>query len=124
MAGRKNFNGLVTATLLAQAGLDVVVLERDTVIGGAARTEQPFARVPGLRQSTGSYLLGLMPPELVQLLDLRLPVVRRDPHYFLPTLSDRYLLMGSDRAASRRQLSEFFSDADAAADDHAARRVG
>src|SRR3954452_2993024 len=90
-------NGLVAATLLARQGLSVVVLERDSVIGGAARTEQPFPRVPGLRQSTGSYLLGLMPPELEQLLDLRLPLVRRDPHYFLPTTTahehgGRYLL--------------------------------
>ena len=95
-------NGLVAATMLARQGLSVVVLERDTVIGGAARTEQPFPKVPGLRQSTGSYLLGLMPPELERLLDLRLPLVRRDPHYFLPTTSDRYLLMGSDRAATWR----------------------
>jgi phytoene dehydrogenase-like protein len=110
-------NGLVAATLLARAGLDVVVLERDEVVGGAARTETPFAKVPGLRQSTGAYLLGLMPPELELLLDLRLPVVRRDPHYFLPTLTDRYLLMGSDRAATRRQFVEFFSEADRDADD-------
>ncbi len=106
-------NGLVAATLLAQAGLDVVVLERADVIGGAARTEQPFAKVPGLRQSTGSYLLGLMPPELEARLDLRLPLVRRDPHYFLPTMTDRHLVMGSDRAATRRQFVEFFSQADA-----------
>src|SRR4051812_43037360 len=78
-------NGLVAATMLARAGMSVVVVERDHVVGGAARTEQPFAKVPGLRQSTGAYLLGLMPPELEQLLDLRLPLVRRDPHYFLPT---------------------------------------
>src|SRR3954466_3935037 len=98
-------NGLVAATLLARQGLSVVVLERDTVLGGAARTEQPFPKVPGLRQSTGSYLLGLMPPELEQLLDLRLPLVRRDPHYFLPTATPydpggRHLLMGPDRAAT------------------------
>ena len=110
-------NGLVAATLLAKAGLDVLVLERDEVIGGAARTERPFAKVPGLQQSTGSYLLGLMPPELEQLLDLRLPLVRRDPHYFLPTTADRYLLMGSDHAATRKQFAEFFTDADADADD-------
>jgi phytoene dehydrogenase-like protein len=110
-------NGLVAATLLARAGLDVVVVERDAVVGGAARTETPFAKVPGLRQSTGAYLLGLMPPELERLLDLRLPVVRRDPHYFLPTLSDRYLLMGSDRDATRQQFVDFFSEADRDADD-------
>src|SRR3954471_2267205 len=115
-------NGLVAATLLARQGLSVVVLERDTVVGGAARTEQPFPKVPGLRQSTGSYLLGLMPPELEQLLDLRLPLVRRDPHYFLPTTDSaanggRYLLMGSDRDATRRQFVEFFTEADRDADD-------
>jgi phytoene dehydrogenase-like protein len=110
-------NGLVAATLLARAGLSVVVLERDQMVGGAARTEQPFAKVPGLRQSTGAYLLGLMPPELERLLDLRLPLVRRDPHYFLPTTSDRYLLMGSDRDATRKQFVEFFSEADRDADD-------
>jgi phytoene dehydrogenase-like protein len=73
--------------------------------------------VPGLSQSTGAYLLGLMPPELEQLLDLRLPLVRRDPHYFLPTLDDRHLLMGSDREATRRQFEQFFSAADRDADD-------
>src|SRR3954462_12869745 len=110
-------NGLVPATLLARQGLSAVVFERDTVLGGAARTEQPFPKVPGLRQSTGSYLLGLMPPELEKLLDLRLPLVRRDPHYFLPTTGGRYLLMGSDRAATRRQFEQFFTAADRDADD-------
>lgn len=117
-------NALVAATLLARAGLDVVVLERDSVIGGAARTERPFAKVPGLQQSTGSYLLGLMPPELEQELDLRLPLVRRDPHYFLPTDSDRYLIMGSDHEATRHQFIEFFSEADADADDRLQAEVG
>jgi phytoene dehydrogenase-like protein len=110
-------NGLVAATLLARAGLSVIVLERDHIVGGAARTEQPFAKVPGLRQSTGAYLLGLMPPELERLLDLRLPLVRRDPHYFLPTTADRYLLMGSDRRATRQQFVDFFSVKDRDADD-------
>jgi phytoene dehydrogenase-like protein len=110
-------NGLVAANLLARTGLSVVVLERDSVLGGAARTEQPFAKVPGLRQSTGAYLLGLMPPELERLLGLDLPLIRRDPHYFLPTTGDRYLLMGRDRDATRRQFVEFFSEADRDADD-------
>jgi len=101
-------NGLVAATLLARAGLQVVVLESADEVGGAARTERPFAKVPELRQSTGAYLLGLMPPELMALLDLDLPVVRRDPHYFLPTTGgpgSPYLLLGADRAATHAQLS-------------------
>jgi phytoene dehydrogenase-like protein len=98
-------NGLVAATLLARAGLQVVVLERSEVVGGAARTEAPFARVPQLRQSTGAYLLGLMPPELIALLDVQIPLLRRDPHYFLPTLQGRSYLFGSDGAANLAQLS-------------------
>lgn len=113
-------NGLVSAVLLARAGLQVVVLEAADVIGGATRTERPFPRVPGLRHSTGSYLLGLMPPELLATLDVTIPVLRRDPHYFLPTpggVGSPYLLMGSDRAVTRAQLAGFFSPADVAADD-------
>src|SRR5262245_29080553 len=39
-------NGLVSAILLARAGLSVVVLEAGEVIGGATRTERPFPKVP------------------------------------------------------------------------------
>ncbi|HEY2175937.1 MAG TPA: NAD(P)/FAD-dependent oxidoreductase [Mycobacteriales bacterium] len=116
-------NGLVAATLLARAGLSVEVLERADVIGGACRTEHPFTRAPGLAASTGAYLLGLMPPELLTLLDLDLPLVRRDPHYFMPTLDGRSLLLGADRAASRRQFTDFFTEADARADDALAAEI-
>ena len=37
-------NGLVTALLLARAGLRTLVVEDKSVIGGAARTERPFAK--------------------------------------------------------------------------------
>ncbi|MGH3342066.1 MAG: phytoene desaturase family protein [Carbonactinosporaceae bacterium] len=109
-------NGLVAATLLARAGLDVVVFEAAGHVGGAARTEQPFAAAPGLSQSTGAYLLGLMPPELMRLLGVDIPVLRRDPHYFLPTTGAAYLLFGSDRAATRDQIRSFFSPRDWEAD--------
>ena len=109
-------NGLVCALLLARAGLAVTVVEAADVVGGAARTERPFAQVPELGQSTGSYLLGLMPPELLRTLDLTLPTLRRDPHYFLPTPDSRYLLFGSEHASTRRQMAEFFSPADVVAD--------
>jgi phytoene dehydrogenase-like protein len=110
-------NGLVAATLLARAGLAVEVLEQADVVGGACRTEYPFGKAPGLAASTGAYLLGLMPPELMRTLGLELPLVRRDPHYFLPTLDGRHLLLGGDRAAARAQFAEFFSEADARADE-------
>jgi len=105
-------NGLVAALMLARRGLDVLVLEEKDVVGGAARTERPFARVPGLATSTGAYLLGLMPPELLRTLGIELPLLRRDPHYFLPTTGKRYLLFGSNANAMREQFLSFFSEQD------------
>jgi phytoene dehydrogenase-like protein len=105
-------NGLVAALLLARAGLKVRVLEEKSTVGGACKTEKPFARAPGLATSTGAYLLGLMPPELIAKLGVDIPVVRRDPHYFLPTTGTRYLLFGSDRAAMKQQFLAFFSERD------------
>lgn len=105
-------NGLVAALVAARAGKRVLVLEASDVLGGAVRTERPFAKAPGLAHSTGAYLLGLMPPELERLLGLEIPTLRRDPHYFLPTTGQRYLLFGSDAAALERQFRTFFSERD------------
>ncbi|HXM54422.1 MAG TPA: NAD(P)/FAD-dependent oxidoreductase [Candidatus Dormibacteraeota bacterium] len=105
-------NGLVAAAILARAGRSVTVLERDHGVGGACRTERPFPHAPELAASTGAYLLGLMPPELIAALELDLPLIRRDPHYFLPTLDGRHLLLGGDESAARAQFVRHFSERD------------
>ena len=105
-------NGLVAATMLARAGLQTIVLEDKPIIGGATRTERPFRKAPNLAASTASYLLGVMPPELITRLGANIELIRRDPHYFLPTLDSRYLLFGSDKSAMREQFLTFFSEND------------
>lgn len=105
-------NGLVAALLLARAGLKVTAIEERAAVGGACKTERPFAKAPNLATSTGAYLLGLMPPELLHKLGIELPTIRRDPHYFLPTTDGRSLLFGSDREAMRRDFLRFFSERD------------
>ncbi|MGA0287038.1 MAG: phytoene desaturase family protein [Planctomycetota bacterium] len=110
-------NGLVAAIMFAQRGLRTLVVEACDVVGGAVRTERPFAKAPGLATSTGAYLLGVMPPELMEAVGVEIPLRRRDPHYFLPTTDGRSLLLGSDREATRAQLRRFFSEADLRAND-------
>lgn len=53
-----------------------------------------------------------MPPEIPRLLDLDLPTLRRDPHYFLPTRGAKHLLLGSDRSLAQAQFERFFSPQD------------
>ncbi len=117
-------NGLVAALLLARAGLTVTVVEEKSAIGGACKTERPFARAPSLAASTGAYLLGLMPPELLAKLGVDLPLVRRDPHYFLPTTDGRYLLFGSDRDSMKQGFSRFFSERDGRANEALEDEIG
>src|SRR5436309_3023788 len=117
-------NGLVAAVFLARQGLNVIVLEEKTSVGGAAKTEYPFAKAPRLGTSTGAYLLGVMQPELIAKLGAKFTLIRRDPHYFLPTLDRRYLLFGSDAAEMRRQFVEFFSEEDWAANQSMNQEIG
>ncbi len=117
-------NGLVAAILLARQGLKVTVLEEKPTVGGAAKTEYPFVKAPKLGSSTGAYLLGVMQPELIAKLGAKFKLIRRDPHYFLPTTDRRYLLFGSDAAAMRRQFESFFSEKDWKANQALQREIG
>ena len=105
-------NGLVAAVMLARQGLKVTVFEEKASIGGATKTEYPFNKAPKLGSSSGAYLLGIMPPELIAKLQANFSLIRRDPHYFLPTTDRRYLLFGSDTRIMQQQFLEFFSEKD------------
>jgi phytoene dehydrogenase-like protein len=116
-------NGLVAAVMLARHGLKVSVFEEKAAIGGAAKTEYPFAKAPKLGTSSGAYLLGVMPPELIAKLQAKFTLIRRDPHYFLPTTDQRYLLFGADVEAMRQQFFAFFSEKDWKAHQALAREI-
>src|SRR5882724_2966191 len=84
-------NGLVCAAYLAAAGLKVTVLERRSVAGGAAVTEEFH---PGFRNSVAAYTVSLLNPKVIRDLDLPrygLRVVERQLANFLPLDDNQYL---------------------------------
>jgi phytoene dehydrogenase-like protein len=93
-------NGLVCAAYLAGAGLKVKVLERRSIVGGAAVTEEFH---PGFRNSVASYTVSLLNPTIIADLDLHrhgLEIVERPAMNFLPLPDGGYLLTGDGRTKS------------------------
>ena len=98
-------NGLVCAAYLARAGLDVAVLERRTVVGGAAVTEEFH---PGFRNSVASYTVSLLNPKVIRDLELAkhgLRIVERRLANFLPLDDGRYLKVGAGR--TKAEVAKF-----------------
>jgi phytoene dehydrogenase-like protein len=112
-------NGLVAAAYLARAGLDVEVLERRDVVGGACVTEELW---PGVRASPGAYTLSLLRGRVIRELELGrhgLHVDVHEPYLFAPTPDGRRVVTWSDRARTHAQLARDWSAPDA--DAYAAR---
>lgn len=107
-------NGLTCAAYLGSAGLDVVVLERRDMVGGAAVTEEVW---PGYRVSTASYVVSLLLPKIVTDLELErfgYHVYPLDPAYFAPFPDGRGLLMWDEPARASEEIARFSRrDADA-----------
>lgn len=98
-------NGLVCAAYLAAAGLKVTVLERRTVVGGAAVTEEFH---PGFRNSVAAYTVSLLNPKVIRDLDLPrhgLRVVERKLSNFLPLNETEYLKIGGGQ--TEREVAKF-----------------
>src|SRR5579864_720104 len=63
-------NGLVAAAYLARSGARTLVLEARGKTGGAATTEAPWPDAPEFRVTRLSYVMSLMPPTIINDLDL------------------------------------------------------
>jgi phytoene dehydrogenase-like protein len=107
-------NGLVCAAYLARAGLDVLVLERRDLVGGAAVTEEPW---PGHRVSSAAYVVSLVPPRIERELELgrhgyRVSII--SPEYYIPYSDDTALTLWGDVERDVKEIARF-STADAEA---------
>lgn len=111
---------MIAAAYLQKSGLNVCVLERRHVIGGAAVTEEIIS---GFKFSRASYVLSLLRPQIYKDLELKnhgLKLHIRDPSSYTPISGrndrdkQRSLTLGRDAAENARQISQF-SPADAKA---------
>lgn len=106
-------NGLVCGAYLARAGVKVCVLERRSMAGGAAVTEEVW---PGYRVSTASYVMGLMQPKVILDLELQkygFEVIPAAPITF-PLADGAYFTMWGDPDKFQAEIARF-SARDAAA---------
>src|SRR5256712_8998495 len=107
-------NGLAAAAYLGRAGLKTVVLERRGVLGGAAVSEHPW---PGYTVSTLSYVLSLMPPEVIRELELHrhgLTLYPLAADYYVPFPDGSHLLLTKDAGQAKAEIGKFSrKDADA-----------
>jgi phytoene dehydrogenase-like protein len=107
-------NGLVCAAYLAREGLEVLVLERRELVGGAAVTEEPW---PGHRVSSASYVVSLIPPPIERELELarhgyRVSII--SPDYYVPYPDGTALTLWGDVERDAAEIARF-SSADAEA---------
>ena len=114
-------NGLVTACYLQRAGLDVLVLEKNDWVGGAAVSR---SLTPGFTYSNCSYVCSLFRPEIMR--DLELPrhglqVIAYEGGAVLTQDGD-FLGNYRDHEAHRREFARF-SARDAEAYDRYSRDV-
>ncbi|MFL6279627.1 MAG: phytoene desaturase family protein [Vicinamibacterales bacterium] len=106
-------NGLTTAFYLARAGLNPLVLERRSIVGGAAATEEI---APGFRCPSLAHTIGPLRPSIVR--DMRLEqrgveFVRPDPRLVALSTDRTPLVFSSDERRTAAAIRAFSSrDAD------------
>ena len=100
-------NGLVAGGYLARAGLEVQVLERRSVVGGACVTEELF---PGFHFSSCSFMLYALHPRIAEDLELHrygLQVFRLEPFVFRPYPDGRRLVLHQDPERNAEAIGAF-----------------
>ncbi|MFP3170729.1 MAG: NAD(P)/FAD-dependent oxidoreductase [Sulfolobaceae archaeon] len=100
-------NGLVTAAYLAKEGLRVAVFERRGIIGGAAATEELW---PGIRVSTGSYVLSLLRRKIIEDLHLEkygLKVYLKDPGLYVPFGNGKGISIWTDTRKTIKEIEKY-----------------
>ncbi len=100
-------NGLVTAGYLARAGLQVMVLERRGILGGASVTEEVW---PGFHVSTLSYLCSLLQPRIIQDLELErfgYHIYPKDPSFFTAFPDGRHIFFWQDMKKTVEEMAKF-----------------
>ena len=97
-------NGLTTACYLARAGLNVVTLERNSYIGGAAVSRELYS---GFKYSNCSYVCSLLRPEIFRQLDLPAFGLQVVPYEGSLThmRNGDYLASSNDPDIHRRQIA-------------------
>ena len=102
-------NGLVAASYLGRAGLSVLILEKNSYIGGATTSEKVFPDYDA-RLSRYSYLVSLFPHKIIRDLGLNLELRRRATASFTPYFNhgqhDALLLNNVDEEVSRQSMFE------------------
>jgi phytoene dehydrogenase-like protein len=100
-------NGLVAAGYLAKAGLSVVVLEKQSVLGGAAISAQSFKGIDA-KLSRYSYLVSLLPAQIIKDLELEVQLAPRRFGSFTPsaTAGQGLLIDKDDASATERSFAD------------------
>ncbi len=103
-------NGLVAGAYLARAGARTVVLEARDKAGGAADTSRPFSDHPEIGVTTYSYVMSLMPPTIINELNLKrhgYDVTPFGPYYQAFPDGRSIKVYADDAAKSHESISRF-----------------
>src|SRR4051794_24759963 len=90
-------NGLVAAAYLQRSGVNTLVLEARSIVGGSCVTEEVF---PRYKVSTTSYVCSLLRPKIISDLELDhygMELIDRNPSSFSPFPDGRHLMFWSEQ---------------------------